>query len=103
MSENIPNKINLNKYRLGKTFRRLPYHFRSYKGRTIGLDREAYGWHYCAGEFKYNGWKEPFHSSHSAKQISNQCRRSWEKRLFARMLKEIEQDKQKEKEEENYG
>ena len=94
----IPEKINLDKYRLGKTFRRLPYTWRMYRSRTIGLERESYGFHYWAGEFKYNGWREPFgpsSPSHRAKQISNKRRRRWEERAFVKMLKELEQDKER--------
>ena len=86
----IPEKININKYRLGKTYRRCSYRWRYWKSRTIVLDRECFGFHYLGGEFKYNGWKEPCkRHSKSDRRMSNHRRRRFEQKMFNIYLRDL--------------
>lgn len=63
----------------------IKYHYVACKYVT---DNECYGWHYYAGEYKTNGWREPIRISHSSKRMSNKQRRTHEKRDFYKIINE---------------
>ena len=70
--------------------------YRRYTGAVITsvypkwvTDTDCWSMHYVGGEFKYHGWREPVHVSQWDHRLSAKARRTYEKRQFRLLLKEV--------------